>query len=147
MLVRCKCCSKGCSFVCSWQYFAWLGSQLPADVCCAVLCSAVPRYCFESDVPINMEGQEALLDWALLRMGLTGILLVSHILLDCSVPHCSITHHRSLTNAGLPLCCLTPLTSCLKRGAFVHTQTRLLTMRLEFNTRTKAARFLPHHLT
>ena len=32
-----------------------------------------PRYCFESDVPINMEGQEALLDWALLRMGLTGV--------------------------------------------------------------------------
>jgi hypothetical protein len=38
--------------------------------CCAVLCC---RYCFESDVPINMEGQEALLDWALLRMGLTGV--------------------------------------------------------------------------
>lgn len=33
----------------------------------------VCRYCFESDVPINMEGQEALLDWALLRMGVTGV--------------------------------------------------------------------------
>lgn len=39
--------------------------------CAAVLCCAA-RYCFESDVPINMEGQEALMDWALLRMGLTG---------------------------------------------------------------------------
>lgn len=30
------------------------------------------RYCFENDVPINMEGQEAMLDWAFDRMGITG---------------------------------------------------------------------------
>lgn len=32
----------------------------------------VCRYCFENDVPINMEGEEAMLDWALDRMGISG---------------------------------------------------------------------------
>eukprot|EP00775_Hariotina_reticulata_P012512 gene12512-12646_t len=34
------------------------------------------RYCFEQDVPVNLEGQEAMFDWALDRLGLTD-----------SVPH------------------------------------------------------------
>lgn len=51
--------------------------------CCAAVLCCDGRYCFESDVPINMEGQEALLDWALLRMGLTGERLNTTQVLRC----------------------------------------------------------------
>jgi hypothetical protein len=75
---------------------------------CSPFSSAVSlrtRYCFENDVPINMEGQEALLDWGFDRLGISSRACADGICSSCTYGTCWLLLCQETSSSFRCCCC------------------------------------------